>query len=165
MHDRPTWLTARRRLMAISALCFGLLTTLAAYAESAIEVTEAWARATVPGQRVAGVYLVIRSNSDARLVGVRSPAAKTAEIHSMSNAEGVMKMRRLTGLDLPAGRSVRLEPGGNHIMMLDIEKPLGVGERVPVTLIVEQKGKRKSISVQADVRALSEGGSGHKHHQ
>lgn len=160
MHDRSIWCAARRLLGAMSALCVGLLSIPVAYAEAPIKVTDAWVRATVPGQKVAGVYVEIRSGSNARLVGVRSPAAKSAEIHSMSNAGGVMKMRRLKGLDLPAGRSVRLEPGGNHIMLLDIKKPLDAGERVPLTLVVEQKGKRKSISVQAEVRALREGGSG-----
>ena len=160
MHDRSTLRAARRLRGAMSALCVGLLSIPVAYAEAPIKVTDAWVRATVPGQKVAGAYLEIRSGSNARLVGVRTPVAKTAEIHSMSNVGGVMKMRRLKGLDLPAGQSVRLEPGGNHIMLLDIKKPLDAGERVPLTLVVEQKGKRKSISVQAEVRALREGGSG-----
>ena len=142
-------------LAALSALCVTALVIPLAHADASTEVKDAWTRATVPGQKVAGVYLEIRSRSGARLVGVRSPAAKTAEIHSMSNDGGVMKMRRLDGLDLPAGQSVRLESGGNHIMLFDIKHPLEPGARVPLTLILEEKGKKKSIQVEAEVRAVS----------
>jgi periplasmic copper chaperone A len=146
---------ARRFLAALSTLCVTVLSTPLTYAEASIEVKDAWARATVPGQKVAGVYLEIRSRSGARLVGVRSAAAKSAEIHSMSNDGGVMKMRRLNGLDLPAGQSVRLESGGNHIMLFDIKHPLEPGTRVPLTLMLEENGKKKSLQVQAEVRAVS----------
>jgi copper(I)-binding protein len=128
----------------------------AAQAAAVVEVKDAWVRATVPGQKVAGAYLEIQSRSAARLVGARSPVAKSAEIHSMSNDGGVMKMRHLDALDLPAGQSVRLEPNGNHIMLFDIKQPLEAGARVPLTLIIEQKGKRKSVEVQAEVRAVTE---------
>jgi copper(I)-binding protein len=66
-----------------------------------------------------------------------------------------MKMRRLDGLDLPAGQSVRLESGGNHIMLFDIKHPLEPGARVPLTLMLEENGKKKSIQVQVEVRAVS----------
>lgn len=146
---------ALRFLAALSTLWVTMLAIPPAHADESTEVKDAWTRATVPGQKVAGVYLEILSRSGGRLVGVRSPAAKSAEIHSMSNDGGVMKMRRLDGLDLPAGKSVRLESGGNHIMLFDIKHPLEPGTRVPLTLILEQKGKKKSIQVQAEVRALS----------
>ena len=137
------------------ALCFVLLFASVAHAQSPIAVENAWARATVPGQKVGGVYLEIRSEEPAKLVGVRSPAAGSAEIHSMSNDGGVMKMRQLKQLDLPAGQTVRLAPNGNHIMLLDIKQPLQPGARVPLVLIVEQKGRKKWIQVQAEVRALT----------
>jgi copper(I)-binding protein len=146
---------APRFLAVVFTLCVAASAIPLAHADAATEVKDAWARATVPGQKVAGVYMEIRSRAGARLVGVRSPAAKTAEIHSMSNDGGVMKMRRLDGLDLPAGQSVRLESGGNHIMLFDITHLLEPGARVPLTLILEQNGKKKSIQVQAEVRAMS----------
>jgi len=118
-------------------------------------VENAWARATVPGQKVGAVYLEIRSESPAKLVGVSSPVAASAEIHSMSNDGGVMKMRQLKQLDLPSGQTVRLAPNGNHIMLLDIKQPLLSGARVPFVLAVEQKGKKKWIHVQAEVRAVT----------
>jgi periplasmic copper chaperone A len=144
----------KRSLSVVIALCSVALTAPAPV-QAQVTVDNAWARATVPGQKVAGVYLEIRAEESAKLVGVRSPAAASAEIHSMSNAGGVMKMRRLEQLDLPAGQTVRLAPGGNHIMLLDIKRQLQPGERVPVALIVEQKGKKKWIQLQAEVRSVA----------
>ena len=165
MNHRSNARSPRRPFAAVLAASLLISTLSVAHGESTIEVKDVWARATVPGQRVAGVYLEIRSSEDARVVGVRSPASKSAEIHSMSTQGGVMKMRRLDGLDLPAGQTVRLAPGGNHIMLLDIKESLAPGGHVPVTLVVSQKGKKKSIELQAEVRALDGGGSAHDRHQ
>jgi len=134
---------------ALSLLAF------AAHAQVVVSVEHVWARATVPGQTVAALYLDIRSDQQAKLVGVRSPVAESAEIHSMSNEGGVMKMRRLQWLDLPAGQTVRLAPSGNHIMLRDLKQPLQPGAHVPVVLIVEQKHKKKWIQLQAEVRAAA----------
>jgi copper(I)-binding protein len=137
------------------ALCFVIWSVSVAHAQATIAVENVWARATVPGQKVGAVYLEIRSERPAKLIGVSSPAAGSAGIHSMSNDGGVMKMRQLKQLDLPPGQTVRLAPNGNHIMLLDIKQPLQPGARVPLTLIVEQKGKKKWIQVQAEVRAVT----------
>jgi copper(I)-binding protein len=137
------------------ALSGVMLFASVAHAQSTIAVENAWARATVPGQKVGAIYLDIRSEAPAKLVGVSSPVAASAEIHSMSNDGGVMKMRQLKRLELPAGETVRLAPNGNHIMLLDIKQPLQPGARVPLVLIVEQKGKKKWIQVQAEVRAVT----------
>ena len=123
---------------------------------ASVEVTDAWARATMPGQSVAGVYLHVKSTLRGRIVGIKSGSAKTAEIHSMSQENGVMKMRKLDFLDLPAGETVALEPRGNHIMLFDIRKPLQAGERIKLTLVIEQDGKKINVPVTAEVRALTE---------
>jgi copper(I)-binding protein len=149
MHYRST----ARRFLAVVAPSVAVLAAFAAQAQVTVE--NAWARATVPGQKVGAVYLEIRSEAPAKLVGVSSPVARSAEIHSMSNDGGVMKMRQLKRLDLPAGQTVRLAPNGNHIMLLDIKQPLQPGARVPLALIVEQNGKKKWIQVQAEVRAAT----------
>ena len=122
----------------------------------AVEVSDAWARATMPGQAVAGVYFHVKSALKARLVGVKTSSAKTAEIHSMAQEDGVMKMRKLDFLDLPAGEAVVLKPGGNHVMLFDIRKPLKAGERIKLTLIIEQDGKKTNVPVNAEVRALTD---------
>jgi hypothetical protein len=142
-----------RHALAASAAALWLA---AGAARAAVEVSDAWARATMPGQKVAGVYMQLKADRPARLIGVRSRAAKTAEVHEMSHAGGVMKMRKVEALDLPANRVVKLEPGGLHVMLLDIGKPLKPGERVPLTLIVEQAGKRVEVQVNAEVRPLLE---------
>jgi len=67
-----------------------------------------------------------------------------------------MKMRKLDFLDLPAGETVALEPRGNHIMLFDIRKPLQAGERIKLTLVIEQDGKKINVPVTAEVRALTE---------
>jgi len=121
-----------------------------------VEVTDAWVRATMPGQTVAGVYLHVKSMLRARVVGVKTGSAKTAEIHSMSQENGVMKMRKLDFLDLPPGETVTLEPRGNHVMLFDIRKPLQAGERIKLTLVIEQEGKKINVPVTAAVRALTE---------
>jgi len=123
---------------------------------ASVEVTDAWARATMPGQSVAGVYLHVKSMLRARVVGVKTGSAKTAEIHSMSQENGVMKMRKLDFLDLPPGETVTLEPRGNHVMLFDIRKPLQAGERIKLTLVIEQEGKKINVPVTAAVRALTE---------
>jgi copper(I)-binding protein len=121
----------------------------------AVQVDGAWARATVPGQGVGAVYLKITSPQDAKLTGVKTAVAKSAEIHSMSHEGGVMKMRRLDALDLPAGRTVVLEPGGDHIMLIDLAGPLKAGQRVQIQLTVERLGKRMRVPVSVQVRSAA----------
>jgi len=140
-----------RHALAVSAAALWLV---AGGARAAVEVTEAWARATMPGQKVAGVYMLLKADRASRLVGVRSRAAAAAEVHEMSHAGGVMRMRKVEALDLPANRVVRLEPGGFHVMLFDIGQPLEPGDRVALTLIVEQAGKRLEVPVDAEVRPL-----------
>lgn len=123
-----------------------------------VEVTGAWARATLPGQKVAGVYMEIRSERAAKLVGVTSAAAGAAEVHEMRHQDGVMRMRRIDALDLPAGEVVQLAPGGYHVMLFDLAQPLVQGRQVQLTLEVETAGKRETVPVTAVVKAP---GSGH----
>jgi copper(I)-binding protein len=146
----------QRRVSGLAWLCAFLLVILLPAISSAespsVQVSKAWARATVPGQKVAGVYLEIRSARDAKIVAVKSPAGASAQIHSMSNDGGVMRMRQLEVLSLPAREAVELKPGGNHIMLLDIKQQLKPGDKVPLTLIVEEGKKRRTVKVEALVR-------------
>ena len=125
-----------------------------AWAAESIVVTDPWARATVAGQKVGGVYMEVVSRREARLIGVASPVAGSAEVHSMTMDGGTMRMRAVGALDLPAGTPVKLAPGGYHVMLFDLKKPLVVGEKVPLTLLIEEAGKRaKKIKVSAVVRS------------
>lgn len=125
------------------------------FAAEAVNVGNAWARATAPGQKAAGAYMEIISAADAALVGVETPVAARAELHSMSMDGGVMRMRALEKIDLPARKAVKLAPGGFHVMLLDIKQPLKAGDKVPLTLTVRGAGAALStIKVEAEVRAV-----------
>jgi copper(I)-binding protein len=144
-------------------LALGMLAA-APVAWAGVQVSGAWARATMPGQKVAGVYMQLRSDAEARLLGVKSPAAHAAEVHLMSNENGVMKMRRVDSLELPAGKTVVLEPGHYHVMLLDINRPLKAGDRVAVTLLIEEGGRRFELPVEAQVRSLLDEDNPHAAH-
>ena len=146
--------------MSIKLLAFaaGLVLASEALAQTGqVEVSNAWARAT-PGKAENGAaYLTILSPTTDRLVSVSSPVAKKAELHTMSMAGMVMQMRPLAGLDIPAGRPVTLKPGGEHIMLLGLDRPLQEGESFPLTLNFERAGP---LTVTAAVRKLSATGPG-----
>lgn len=147
---RTSILRAAVRLSLIAAV----VVPSAARAADAIRVIDPWARATLPGQKVGGVYMEIISPRQARLTGVASPLAGAAEVHSMTMDSGTMKMRAVEALDLPAGRPVKLAPGGYHVMLFDLKKPLVAGENVPLMLVIEDAGRRTyKIAVTAIVRA------------
>ncbi len=128
-----------------------------------VEVTGAWARATMPGQKVAAVYMDLRSDRAAKLVGVESPIADAAEVHEMLNQDGVMRMRHIEAVDLPAGQVVKLAPGGFHVMLFDIKAPIKPGDKVKLTLKIEQGGKVQDVQVVAAVKPPSAAG-GHADH-
>ena len=131
----------------------GAVLAVAAQAQPA-SVMDAWVRAPAPGQKVVGVYMEIVSRTNAALVAVASPLAARAELHSMALEDGVMKMRPLERIELPAGTAVKLAPGGLHIMLIDLKQPLQRGEKVPVTLTVLQldSGSRSVFTIRAEVR-------------
>lgn len=120
-----------------------------------VSVTDAWARVTMPGQQVSGAYMKIQSDADARLVGASSPAVPRVEVHEMKMDGNVMRMRELKALDLPKGKTVSLEPGGFHIMLMNLPKPIVAGDTIPLTLVVESGGKQQKVEVNAEARANS----------
>lgn len=132
-----------------------LLASLSAHA--AVEISAAWARATAPGQEVGAAYMNLKSSASAKLVGVSSPVADSVEIHEMSLKNGVMKMRMLEVMDLPAGKTVKLEPSGFHLMLIDLKKPLKAGENIEVELTLQDsRGKRSTQKVSLPVKADTE---------
>jgi copper(I)-binding protein len=108
-----------------------------------IEITDAFARATLPNAPVAGGYLTItnKGTDGDRLVSATSPAAGKVELHEMSMQNDVMKMAPLPdGVAIAAGETVSLSPGGIHIMFMQLNKPFVEGESVPLTLKFEKAG-------------------------
>jgi copper(I)-binding protein len=126
-------------------------------------ISQAWSRATPGGAKIAGGYLTIENKGAApdRLIGGSGDIAGKVEVHEMSMNNGVMTMRPLDkGLAIEPGKTVKLAPGGYHLMMFDLKGPLKQGEKVPVTLEFEKAGKVKlSLEVQG-VGAQAPGGGG-----
>lgn len=119
-----------------------------------VTVTEAWVRGTVPGQKATGVYMKLKSTEDVSLVNAASPAAGIVEIHEMVMRDNIMAMRSIDDVPLPAGKTVELKPGGHHVMLMDLVKPLAKGDKVPVTLTFVGKGnKRTRLEIKAEVMA------------
>ncbi len=119
-------------------LALGLLAPAAVAQPPAVQAEQPWARATAPRQTVGGVYMTLTSPVDDRLLGASSPVAGRAEVHEMTMDGNVMRMRELPdGLTLPAGHAVALTPGGLHIMLVDLRRPLVAGQEIPVQLRFE----------------------------
>jgi periplasmic copper chaperone A len=148
------------RLLALAAAM--VLSSAAAIAESGIEISEVWARATPGGARTAAVYVTLTASAGDRLTSASTPVAQKAEFHSMTMDSGVMKMRQFDAIDLPPGQKVTLKPGGYHIMLTGLAKPLAEGESFPLTLDFAKTGARQvTVSVQK-VGAMAPGGeTGH----
>jgi copper(I)-binding protein len=135
------------------------LTTLflAAPAFAQVQVADPWVRGTVAQQKATGAFMKLTAADGSRLVEVRTPAAGVAEIHEMAMVDNVMRMRAVPGIELPAGKSVELRPGGYHLMLMDLKQQLKPGDTVPITLVFEDKDrKRQTVEVSAPVRPLNE---------
>ena len=137
---------------------------LAASAQS-VEVKDAWVRGTVPAQKATGAFMEITGKNSVRLLSVDSPAAATVEIHNMSMQNGVMKMFPVEGIDIPAGKTVKLASGGYHVMLMGLKQQMKPGERVPLKLTFELADKRReSVELSVEVRELGgERKSAHHH--
>jgi periplasmic copper chaperone A len=144
------------------------------YAQN-VKVEGAWIRTTVQGQMGTGGFMRLTADQDLKLVGISSPVAGVGEVHEMKMDGDTMKMRALPhGLDLPAGKTVELKPGGLHLMLMDLKQALPKDSTVAVTLLLKDKaGKdiRQDIKVPVSARAPGaamhgkddDHGHGHKH--
>ncbi|MBK8322990.1 MAG: copper chaperone PCu(A)C [Betaproteobacteria bacterium] len=135
-------------------------------AAAQVTVTDPWVRSTVPAQKATGAFMKVKSEGDAKLVSAASPVAKVVEVHEMSMKDNVMQMRAIESLALPAGKTVELKPGGYHVMLMDLVKPIDKGAAVPITLtFVGKDGKKFTQEVKAEARAPGDDGSKHKGHK
>lgn len=116
-------------------------------AEASIQ--DAWARATVPGQPVGAAYMKISSPTATRLVKIETEAAKQVQVHNMHVHDGVMKMREHGQLDIPAGQTVELAPGGMHVMLIGLKNPLMAGETFTMKMTFQDAKNATSTSVVA----------------
>lgn len=128
-----------------------------------VTVSDVWSRATAPGQEATVVGLRITSQKEGRMVAVSSPVAE-AQMHSMVHENGMMKMRKLDSLALPAKQEVLLGAGGDHLMLVGLKKPIKAGEVVPLTLTVEFADKRvEKVEIRAEVKPLTHVREMHEH--
>lgn len=141
-------------LPLLSAMFIASILISACSKQDSIEIKNQWVRASNDGQDVSAAYMTIVSNEDTSLIKIDSDVADVIEIHSMSMENGVMKMRMLDTLDLIAGKPTELSPGGFHLMLFDLKKPLAAGKEAHFTLHFKNKaGQEKTISVTSPIKA------------
>jgi len=133
-----------------------LLLFASAPALAQVQIENPWTRATAPGAKVAGGYMLIRNAraTGDRLVSASSPAAAKVELHVHLNDGGVMRMREVRGYDVPSKGTFELKPGGAHLMFVDLKRPLKEGDKLPVKLRFEKAGE---VSVEFQVGGLGQG--------
>lgn len=159
----------RKFTILAAAVLLPLLSSFAAAEEANVTVSQAWARSTPGGARNGAAFLqVTAKGSPDKLVGAKSDVAEQVELHNHIHEDGVMRMRRVDAIDVPAGQSVTLEPGGYHLMLMNLKRPLKVGESLDLTLIFEKAGE---VAVTANIEPLgakgpgsAKAGHGNSHH-
>ena len=148
--------------MRIAVVLLSLFFAISSHAQ--VQIEKPWARATAPGAKVAGGYMLIRNQGAAdKLLSASSPAATKVELHVHLNDNGVMKMREVPGYEVPAKGEFELKPGGAHLMFMDIKRPFKEGEKVTVKLKFEKAG---DLSAEFHVGRLGESAAPagqHKH--
>ena len=155
------------RMLACAAALLALLSASSQAQEvkaGDLVITQVWSRATPGGAKIAGGYLTIENKGAApdRLTAAFGDIAGKVEIHEMAMNNGVMTMRPLEkGLEIGPGKTVKLAPGGYHLMLMELKSPLKQGEKVPLELRFEKAGK---VAVSLDVQgvgAQGPAGAGH----
>lgn len=140
----------------IATLILSLALSGVAHAQVAVDAP--WVRATVPQQTATGAFMRLTASRDLRLIGARSDVAQNTEVHEMAMQGQMMRMREVAAVPLPRGQAVALAPGGYHVMLIGLKRPLSAGDQVALTLVFEDAGgKRSEQTVQAPVRPLGAG--------
>ena len=135
---------------SLAMMLAGCLFATAALADT-VKVENAWVRATAPGQKVAAGFMELTADADMTLIGGSSPISRRFELHFMRMQDGVMEMRQMQEIKLPKGETVSLEPGGLHVMFIDLNNRIEPGQIVPITLIVKSaNGKEQQLQVRAE---------------
>ena len=154
-------------MMSVFLRALALLAVAAAApghaADATLVIDEPWSRAMPPVAKTGAAYLTIRNtgSEDDRLVGARSPIAERAELHGMQMQGDLMKMHHVESVVVPAGGTAMLEPGGLHIMLMGLTRPLAAGESFPVTLQFEKAGE---LVLEVEIRDGTAGTMDHGGH-
>lgn len=120
-----------------------------------VTIDNPWVRATAMNAKATGAFMNLTSTTGGTLLSAKSPVTPVVEVHEMAMDGGVMKMRQIPKLPLPAKQAVELKPGSYHIMLMDLKAPIKAGDKVPLTLTVEEGGKQKTIEVVAEAREMT----------
>lgn len=125
-----------------------------------IAVSDAYARATAPGQANGAAFLTLsnRSSEPRALIAATSPAAQAVELHTHVQEDGMVRMRRVERIELPAQGSVSLQPGGLHLMLIGLKGDLAPGDQVDLSLTFDDDTEAQ---VQASVRRIEPPGAPH----
>lgn len=135
-------------LRLVSVISAAALTLSLASAAQAVEITDAWARASAGMARAGAAFMTITNpgDTDDRVVSASAPISAVAELHTHIMDGDVMRMRQVPDIAVPAGETVTLQPGGLHVMFMKLDKPLEEGTTFPVTLTFEKAGE-KTVTV------------------
>lgn len=128
---------------------------------AAPKVFDVWVKTTVPGGRVSAAYMHIKSATPTKLVKVETDVAEIVEIHDMKMRDGVMEMKAIDAVDVPANKLVDLKPGGMHVMLIKVKQPIKKGDKIPLKLTFEGADK-KPLVVNVDAVGQEKDG-GHRH--
>jgi periplasmic copper chaperone A len=154
-------------LFTASAITAAAILSQAAFAQvaetpSPVTVSNAWAKTTVPGGKVSAAYMDIRSTTPVKLLKAETSIAGNVEIHNMKMNDGVMEMKAVDAIDVPANKTVSLKPGGYHVMLMMLAASINKGDTVPIKLTFEGADK-KPFTVDVKAKAQENNSGDHKH--
>lgn len=141
------------KIAVAAMLALSILPAHAQQPAKGVRVVEPWARATPPGAKVGAAYMELKAEKGAadKLLSASSPAAGTVEIHNHIMEGDIAKMRRVDFVPVPDGGSVTMEPGGYHVMLMDLKGQLKAGETIKLRLKFEKAGE---MEVDAKVQPI-----------
>jgi periplasmic copper chaperone A len=160
--------THSHRLTFLLALAWAIPALAADQWTGSLTITQPWSGATAPGATIGAAYFeIVNAGAADTLLRIESPVARQVEMHASYTEGGTMRMRPVTSVDVPVGGRVRFQPGGLHVMLIDLTQPLKEGQRFSLTLVFQHAG---SVRVEAIVQGLgataapSQGETAHEHH-
>ncbi len=139
--------------IVIASLSAALFAATAAFAAPPdVTAADAWARASAGAASTGAAYVALTAGGQAdSLIGASTPVAQTAQVHESTAEGGIMRMRPIPSLAIPAGKTVTLSPGGYHVMLFGLHHPLTAGQSFPLTLTFAHGGP---VTVTVNVRPI-----------
>ena len=151
----------RTALLTLAALTLAVPALAHGFKAGSLEIEHPWARATADGASNGAVYMVLSNEGKVadRLISAASPVATNVELHAHLDDNGVMRMREVKAIDLAPDATVKLMPGGLHVMLFGLKEPLKKGTLFPLTLTFEKAG---AVAVEVAVQGAGDLKSDHE---